>query len=71
MLYPTREESLSEQKRKQRQKRIDEHFAKSYPHPVKYVGHGYEYPHKASTTNLRADIRYYAGLTADHKVRGV
>lgn len=71
MLYPTREESLSDEKRKLRQKRIDDHFNAKYPHPVKYIGHGYEYPHKASTMNLRADVRYRAGLTADRKVRGV
>ena len=71
MLYPTREESLSDGKRKLRQKRVDKHFDTRYPHPVKYVGHGYEYPHKASTTGFRADIRYHAGLTADHKVREV
>ena len=71
LLYLTREESLSEEKRKRRQKRIEEHFSKGYPHPVEYVGHGYEYPHKASVANFRADIRYHAGLTADHKVREV
>ena len=71
MLYPTREESLSDDKRKLRQKRIDEHLNVKHPHPVKYVGHGYEYPHKASTVNFRADIRYHAGLIADHKVREV
>ena len=71
LLYPTREESLSEGKRKLRQERIDEHFNKKHPRPVEYVGHGYEYPHKASTVNFRADIRYHAGLIADHKVREV
>lgn len=71
LLYPTRDESLSENKRKHRQKRIEEHFNKKCPRPVEYVGHGYEYPHKASTVNFRADIRYHAGLTADHKVREV
>lgn len=71
LLYPTREESLSDGKRKLRQERIDEHFNKKHPRPVEYVGHGYEYPHKASTVNFRADIRYHAGLIADHKVREV
>ena len=71
MLYPTREESLSAKKKKLRQKRIDDCLNAKYPHPVKYVGHGYEYPHNASTMNFRADVRYYAGLTADHKVREV
>ena len=71
LLYPTREESLSEERRKLRQKRIEEHFNKKRPRLVEYVGHGYEYPHKASTMNYRADIRYHAGLTADHKVREV
>ena len=71
ILFVSREESLSEAKKKLRQKRIEAHFNKKYPHPVKYVGHGYEYPHKASTVNFRADIRYYAGLTADYKMREV
>ena len=68
VLMPTRESSLSDKRRKARQRRIDAHFEKGFPHPVKYVGHGYEYPHKASTANMRSDIRYRAGLIADHKV---
>lgn len=65
---PTRESSLSRKRRQARRKRVDAFFEKGLSHPVKYVGEGYEYPHKASTTAMRADIRYYAGLTADHKV---
>ena len=65
---PTRESSMSEKRRRARQKRVDAHFEKGFPHPVEYVGSGYEYPHRASTSGMRADIRYKAGLTADHMV---
>lgn len=65
---PTRESSLSPKRRRARQRKVDAFFEKGFPHPVEYVGSGYEYPHKASTVGMRADIRYRAGLTADHEV---
>lgn len=68
ILMPTRDSSLSAKRRRARQRRIDAYFEKSFPHPVEYVGHGYEYPYQASTANMRSDIRYHAGLIADHKV---
>ena len=65
---PTRESSMSPARRRARQEKVGDFFARAAGRPVEYVGSGYEYPHKASTAGMRADIRYKAGLTADHMV---
>lgn len=65
---PDRDSSLSPKRRRARQRRIDEFFEKGCGHPVECEGKGYEYPHRASTVGMRADIRYRAGLIAEHKV---
>lgn len=66
---PTRESSLSPERRKARQERIDAFFAARRRELAETSGHGYDYPHKASTVGMRADIRHHACLTGDHKVR--
>lgn len=66
---PTRDSSLSPERRRARQRRVDSFFAARRRGLAETSGHGYDYPHKASTANMRADIRHHACLTGDHKVR--
>ena len=65
---PTRDSRISPTRRRARQKKVDDFLTRAAGRPVECVGSGYEYPHRASTAGMRADIRYKAGLTADHMV---
>lgn len=65
---PTRDSRMSPTRRRARQKKVDDFLTRAAGRPVECVGSGYEYPHRASTAGMRADIRYKAGLTADHMV---
>ena len=67
---PTRDSSLSPKRRKARQKRIDAALRKEYRNPIECEGHGWDYPYRASTAGMRAEVRYHAGLTGDHKLKG-
>ena len=67
----TRDRSLSERRRNARKRNIEKALNQGHKMPLQSVGHGYEYPHNASTNTMRADIRYHAGLYADHWVREV
>lgn len=44
------------------EKRIEKSLAKNYRMPPHTVGSGYEYPHNATVSHMRADIRYNAEL---------
>ncbi len=65
---PTRDSRISPTRRRARQKKVEDFLTRAAGLPVECVGSGYEYPHRASTAGMRADIRYKAGLTADHMV---
>ena len=58
--------------RARRQRRVDEALARSGPAASQVVaseGRGWEYPAQASTSGMRADVRYESGLTADLRLR--
>lgn len=66
---PTRESTLSAKRKRAREKRIEKSLVKNYRIPPHTVGSGYEYPHNATLSHMRADIRYNAGLYRDRWVR--
>ena len=66
---PTRESMLSPKRRYARERRIEAALKDTCKMPRETTGHGWEYPCQASTNNMRADIRYHAGLYSDHWVR--
>lgn len=59
---------MSEKRRRARQKKIDAFFEKGFSHPVKYIGNGYEYSHKASMAGMRAGTRYHTEFAVERKV---
>ena len=69
IVMPTRDSSLSGSRRRARERRIEQSLRANRRIALKSVGHGYEYPHQASMSNMRADIRYHAGLYDDRWVR--
>lgn len=69
IVMPTRESTLSGERRCTRERRIERALRKTYGRPPEAVGHGRECPHRASTSCMRADIRYHAGLCDDHWIR--
>jgi len=69
VVMPTRDSSLSESRRRAREKRIVRSMINVYRIPPASAGHGWEYPYSASTVNMRADIRYHARLYSDRRVR--
>ena len=54
-----------------RQARVERSLAKAGPTESQVVqseGRGWEFPAQASTSGMRADVRYESGLTADRKL---
>ena len=69
VVLPTRDTSLSETRKNHRQKRIEKSLEEKPYRAPETIGRGYEYPHKATTSHMRADIRYNSGLYQDRWIR--
>lgn len=69
IVMPTRDSMLSAKRRRARERRIERALEGTCRRPPETVGRGWEYPYRASTNGMRADIRYHAGLYNDHWVR--
>ena len=69
VVMPTREGSLSEGRRRRRERSIERALTGTCAHPRRAEGRGWEYPYRASVDNLRSDIRYHCGMHDDHWVR--
>lgn len=67
-----REHRTTDAARRRRQERVDAALPRAVPGASSVAmseGKGYDYPVQASTSGMRADVRYESGLTADHRLR--